>query len=334
MQDLNVKAYARAKNEVSTYLCHESVEDLLYEFLKERTPLTEAAYRRDLRDFFAFTNHQFGVPKLFNNRMTFEDVKRVHVVKFKNFLETSNSLRRKPFAPNSVNRKISSISSFFQFLVRREILDKNPAEFCVRPKRMVVEETQALTDREMKNLFDLVIAEAPPLHKAVILLLFTTGMRQAELRGIKMKNFTQREGIRFLRYLGKGQKMNEVPVHPTTAHYIDKYLAWMESIGRKVEEEDFLFQPTKNTYDGKVKKRLSHTAMGYIVKKWTKKISPHKRITPHSARATFISSLIDNGEDIYYVSQLVNHADVRTTQRYNKRRRSFRRNPVFNINFF
>ena len=95
----------------------------------------------------------------------------------------------------------------------------------------------------------------------------------------------------------------------------------MERIGRSVAEAEYLFQPTKNTYDGEVKKKLSHTAVGYIVKKWAKKINPSKRITPHSARATFISSLIDNGEDIYYVSQLVNHADVRTTQRYNKRQR-------------
>jgi site-specific recombinase XerD len=334
MKDSKLKTLEEAKNEITIYFQHESVEDLLYEFLKERTPLTENAYRRDLKDFFAFTNQQFNLPRLNGNKMTFEEIRRVHVVKYKNYLETTNSLRRRPFAPNSVNRKISSISSFFLFLVRREILDKNPAEFCVRPRRTVLEETQAFTDREMKNLFDLVIDEAPPLHKAVILLLFTTGMRQAELRGIKMNNFIQREGITFLRYMGKGQKMNEVPVHPTTAHYINEYLAWMERIGRKVEEADFLFQPTKNTYDGEVKKKLSHTAIGYIVKKWARKINKDKRITPHSARATFISSLIDNGEDIFYVSQLVNHADVRTTQRYNKRKRSFRKNPVFNLNFF
>ena len=142
------------------------------------------------------------------------------------------------------------------------------------------------------------------------------------------------EGINFLTYVGKGQKMNEIPIHPTAAHYIKEYLAWMSRIDRSVKNDDFLFQPTKNTYDGEVKVKLSHTAVGYIVGKWAKKINPSKRITPHSARATFISSLIDNGEDIYYVSQLVNHADVRTTQRYDKRKKNFRKNPIFNINFF
>ncbi len=58
----------------------------------------------------------------------------------------------------------------------------------------------------MKTFFDLVIQEAEPLHKAIILLLFTTGMRQAELRNLKLSNFKMQEGIRFLVYIGEGAK--------------------------------------------------------------------------------------------------------------------------------
>jgi site-specific recombinase XerD len=258
----------------------------------------------------------------------------VHVVKYRKYLDEHISVRMRAYAPNTINRKISAVSSFFQFLLQREIIEKNPAEFCARPGRIVLEETQAFSDREMKTFFDLVIETAPPLHKAIILLLFTTGMRQAELRNLKLSNFKTQEGIRFLNYLGKGQKMNQIPIHPTTAHYVDEYVSWMDGIGRKLAENDFLFQPTKNSHSGKTKKKLSHTALGYIVGKWAKRVNKEKRITPHSARATFISSLIENGEDIYYISQLVNHADVRTTQRYNKRKRSHRKNPIFNLNFF
>lgn len=141
------------------------------------------------------------------------------------------------------------------------------------------------------------------------------------------------EGMRFVRYMGKGQKVNELPLHPTAAHFIDEYLIWMEKQGRKIEEGDYLFHPSKNSA-GNLKKKLSHTALGYIVKKWARQINPDKKITPHSARATFICSLIENGEDIYYISQLVGHADTHTTQRYNKRTRNHRRNPVLNLNFF
>lgn len=312
----------------------ESVEDLIYEFLRDRSPTTGASYRQDLKDFFDFTQKYFSVPRMEGNRVYFEDIKRIYVVKYKNYLETEPCKRGRLYAPNSVNRKISSISSFYQFLVRREIIDKNPAEFCIRPKRICVRETEAFSDREMKHLFELVMEQASPLHKSVLLLMFTTGMRNAEVRNIKLKDFQTHEGIRVLRYIGKGQKLNQIAVHPATGHYVDEYLSWMEKRGRKVESEDFLFQPTKNSHSGKLQKKLSHTALGYIVKKWARKVNPKKRITPHSARATFISSLLENGEDIYTVAQTVNHSDVRTTQRYDKRSKNFKRSPVLGLNFF
>jgi len=109
----------RIDYEVKEFIEDESVEDLLYEFLKERTPMTEQAYKRDLRDFFRFTSEKFEIPKLDGKRMRFEDIRRVHVVKYKKHLETNNSLRRRPFSPNTIGRKLSAISSFFEFLMRR-----------------------------------------------------------------------------------------------------------------------------------------------------------------------------------------------------------------------
>ncbi|MEO5971152.1 MAG: tyrosine-type recombinase/integrase [Bdellovibrionia bacterium] len=77
----------------------------------------------------------------------------------------------------------------------------------------------------MKTFSDIIIEKAPPLHKAIILLLFTAGMRQAELKNLKLTNFKTQEGIQFLNYIGKGQKMNQIPIHPTTAYYADEYVA-------------------------------------------------------------------------------------------------------------
>ena len=186
----------------------------------------------------------------------------------------------------------------------------------------------------MRHLLDLVEEKASFLHTAIIYTLFTTGIRNAELRNIKLGDFQMDEGIRVLRYVGKGQKVHQIPIHPATAHHIDLYVEWMEKVGRKINLEDYLFQPTKNSHDGVKKKKLSHTAIGYIVKKWAKKVNPSKRITPHSGRATFISSLLNSGEDIYVVAQAVNHSSTNTTQRYHRKIKNFRKNPVFNLNFF
>ena len=107
----------------------------------------------------------------------------------------------------------------------------------------------------------------------------------------------------------------------------------MASKGRPISRDHYLFQASKCS-EGGPGKPLSHTALGYIVKKWARKVNLAKRITPHSARATFISSLLENGEDIYSVAQAVNHADVRTTARYDKRKQNFNKSPVFGLKFF
>ena len=206
MGNEKVKLYDNSEKPLTVFTAkNEPVEDLIYEFLKDRGATTERAYRRELKAFFKFTGESFGLPRVYCNKMLFCEVRRVHIIKYKNYLETTLSDRNKPFAPNTINRKLSAVSSFFQFLLQRELIEKNPAEFCKRSSRMVMEETQVFSDREMKTLFDLIIEEAPPLHKASILLLFTTGMRQAELRNLKFSNFQSREGIRFMTYIGKGQ---------------------------------------------------------------------------------------------------------------------------------
>jgi integrase/recombinase XerD len=261
------------EGQLSLFTVEDTVEDLLYEFLKDRGFKTEEAYKADLKNFFSFTNKNFGLPRTFGNKMKFEEIRRVHIVKYKKFLENATSRRGKPYAPNTINRRLSSVSSFFQFLLQREIIEKNPTEFCKRPSRMIIYETEAFSDREMKTLFDLVIEEASSLHRAIILLLFTTGMRQAELRNLKLSNFESCEGMRFVKYIGKGQKMNKIPVHPTASFYLDEYLEWMKSRERTVETNDYVFQPSKNSHSIKLKKKLSHTALGYIVGKWAKKVN-------------------------------------------------------------
>ena len=335
--DSNIEIIAPARHQgelVQFEEEQESVEDLLYEFLKDRSPTTAKSYRIDLKEFFAFTNKHFQRPRVEGKKVHFKDIKRVHVVKYKNVLEAAKTRFGKPYAPNTINRKISSVSSFFHFLRLREVVDKNPCELCTRLKYQIVRETEALTDLEMKHLMELVIRKANPMHKAVLITMFTTGMRNAEVRNIKPKDFKVHEGVRILDYIGKGQKQSQVAIHPAAAHYIDEYMKWMASKGRQIEPEDYLFQPMKSATGVVNKQKLSATALGYIVKKWAKRVAPDKRITPHSARSTFISSLLNNGTDIYTVSKCVSHSSVRTTQRYDKRKRNFKKSPVFSLNFF
>jgi integrase/recombinase XerD len=312
----------------------ESIDDLIFEFLRDLSPTTARSYKRDLEHFFAFTSRNFDVPKLVDNKIDFNEVKRVHVVKYKAALETEPNSRGEKYAPNSIGRKISSAASFFQFLRQRELIDKNPCEFVKRPPNLLVRPTEALDEDEIKRLFKLIIRRANPLHRSVLLLMWTSGLRNHEIRKIKLKDFEMRDGVKVLRYVGKGKKENVVPIHPATAYHLGLYLEWMDKKGRPIQPDDFLFQASKRASGGGPAKPLSHTSLGYIVKKWCRQINMGKRITPHSARASYISCLLANGVDLYDVAKAVAHSSTNTTSRYDKRKRNFRQSPLFKLDLF
>lgn len=295
--------------ELATFSNEENVDDLLYEFLQDRSPTTARSYRADIKEFFKFTNRFFQVPRVDPNRhVHFEDVKRVHAVKYKNFLENYKTKLGQPYAPNSINRKISSSASFFKFLQQREVIDKNPFDFVKRVERINIRDTECFNDEETKAFFKLVIRRAPELHRAAILFLFTSGIRNHELRKIKLKDFENRNGVKVFHYVGKGKKQNTMPVHPVAGYHIGKYLEHMEKIGRPIGPNDYLFQASKASDPTQRNQMLSHSALGYIVKKWARRINMKKRITPHSARAGVITSLLEQGEDIYAVAQMIGHS--------------------------
>ena len=108
----------------------------------------------------------------------------------------------------------------------------------------------------------------------------------------------------------------------------------MKNIGRELKIGDYIFQGSPNQTSFKPNKKLQGTSVDYIIKHHCKKIGIETKITPHSARATVIGSLLESGCDLYKVSQLVNHSNVKTTQGYDKRKKSLVDSPVFKLKYF
>jgi hypothetical protein len=90
-------------NQLVLFSGGEAVEDLIYEILKDRSPLTERAYQQDLKAFFEFTAKQFSLPRSLNDKLLFEEIRSVHVVKYKKYLDEYSSNRNKPYASNTIN---------------------------------------------------------------------------------------------------------------------------------------------------------------------------------------------------------------------------------------
>jgi site-specific recombinase XerD len=316
----------KTSDSLKLYQNHGSFNSKLeYEFFNNfESPHTRKSYRSDITQFFEFLKDHF--PEISN----YESVERVHFVAFRNWL-TDNNL-----APKSINRKIAANSSFFDFLIEKNLVHFNPCSSIKRPRQEVIRPTNDLSDIEISTLFELINDLKGPglLHKAVLYTLFTTGIRKAELINLKRKNFVIKDSHYTIEVRAKGGKQLTKVVHPQCAEVILEYMAYLESVGEKIHPEDWIFRPSKNPLDpSHTLKPLNPKSVDYIVKTWCKKAGINHRISPHSARASYIGSALDAGIDLFKISKDVGHASVKTTEEYNKRRQKLSESPVFGLGF-
>lgn len=299
--------------------------ELEYEFFHNfESPHTRKSYRIDISQFMEFLADQFSSVN------GYADIKRVHFVAFRNWLSDSD------LAPKSINRKMAANSSFFDFLVEKGIVPFNPATSIKRPRQEVRKPTNDVSDDQIRFLLELVEPLQGPglLHRAVLYTLFTTGIRKAELISLRLKNFTFSEGFHTIVVRAKGGKQLTKVIHPKCAEVINEYLAYLKSSGEELHPEDWIFRPSKNPLDpAHIVKPLNPKSVDYIIKSWCTKAGIHQRISPHSARASYIGSALESGMDLYKVSRDVGHASVKTTEEYNKRRQKLSESPVFGLGF-
>ncbi len=303
--------------------------ELEYEFFHNfQSPHTRKSYRIDISQFFEFLRDNFSLI------LNYQDIKRVHFVAFRNWLTDSN------LAPKSVNRKLAANSSFFDFLVEKNIIAFNPSTSIKRPRQDVVKPTNDVSDEQIRHLLELVECQKGPglLHKAVLYTLFTTGIRKAELINLKIKNFSMKNGFYIIEIRAKGGKQLTKVIHPKCAEVINEYLEYLKSesneINGSLHPEDWIFRPSKNPLDpNQLIKPLNPKSVDYIIKTWCHKAGIDQRISPHSARASYIGSALESGVDLYKISRDVGHASVKTTEEYNKRRQKLSESPVFGLGF-
>ena len=298
---------------------------LEYEFFQNfESPHTRKSYRVDLVQLFEFLGDNFNEVK------KYAEIERVHLVAFRNWLSDSN------MAPKTINRKLASASSFFDFLIEKGMISYNPCSSIKRPRQEVKNATNDLTDDEIAKLLSLVDSLHGPglLHKAIIYTLFTTGIRKAELINLKIKNIVTKDDYHVIEIVAKGGKRLTKVLHPKCFEVIQEYLKENNGSKEELHPEDWVFRPTKNPLDPQhTLKPLNPKSVDYVIKSWCKKAGITTRISPHSARASYIGSALENGIDLYKISKDVGHSSVKTTEEYNKRRQKLNESPVFGLGF-
>ena len=219
-----------------------------------------------------------------------------------------NSYSLKLYSKNSkstVSRKLTTLRSFFTFLVKREVVKQNPAKLIPLPKKEKSLPVFLSVD-EVFNLINAVNQNGILAIRdlAIIELLYSSGLRVSELSKIKLLDVDRHDN--FVKVSGKGNKERIVPFGSSAGEAISKYLMHRNELK---PEDDYLFLNNRGS-------GLSARSIERIVKKYGLLSGISKKISPHSLRHTFATHLLGGGADLRSIQELLGHSSLSTTQRY------------------
>ncbi|MGI5921349.1 MAG: site-specific tyrosine recombinase XerD [Syntrophomonadaceae bacterium] len=265
-------------------------------FEKGLSPNSQEAYRRDLDKFGHFLHNTYGhVP--IPQQITQQDVM--------DFLTWQLD---KKDAYSTMARSLSSIKSYFKFLVLEGVIDINPAIDLETPKikrRLPV----ILTIEEVDNLMKQpnVLTPLGLRDRAMLELMYGTGMRVSEMLAMEIDDINMTAG--FVRCMGKGLKERIIPINKMAIDWVQRYLARSRNFLVKNHLERTLFVNARG-------RRMSRQGFFKILSGYVKQAKINKDITPHSLRHSFATHLLENGADLRAVQEMLGHADISTTQIY------------------
>ncbi|MDX5449210.1 MAG: site-specific tyrosine recombinase XerD [Bacteroidota bacterium] len=206
-------------------------------------------------------------------------------------------------------RHISSLRSFFQFLLYEEIISIDPTEMIESPKlpRYLPD---TLSELEVLEIIQAVDRSTPTgeRDKAILETLYGCGVRVSELVEIKLSDLFFDQQV--IRVIGKGNKERVIPINPTAMRSISIYrdeIRVHQDIQRGFEDHLFLNNRGK---------KLTRVMIFHIVKKLAEKAGIRKKISPHTFRHSFATHLIRRGADIRVVQELLGHESILTTEIY------------------
>jgi len=208
----------------------------------------------------------------------------------------------------SVNRALSSIKGFYNWLVYNNYLSVNPSELLESPKigrKLPVH----ISEEDVEKILN-----APKLSinkgvrdKTILELLYATGLRISELTNLKLNQIDLIRGV--VRVMGKGNKERIIPVGETA-------LTWLNNFINNYRQ-DFIINKNNNyIFLNRKGDQLSRKFCWSLITSYSKKVLPSKKISPHSLRHAFATHLLNNGADLRSVQMLLGHSSLSTTQIY------------------
>lgn len=266
----------------------ESFLDSLY-IEKGLSQNTVQSYKNDITSFALWVDESINLPLV---RISKIDINKYIAQLFKNGLKSS-----------SVNRKISTIKSFFIFLLKKKHILVSPVEDI----EMIKQEKYlpiSMSEKEVELLL-----ESPNLDsfigirdRAMIEMLYATGMRVSELINLKITDIDHNRLV--VKVMGKGSKERLIPYGEVASDYLNAYLK-----NRKEINSNEIFLSNRG-------KKITRSAFWNRIKLYLKKENLKESISPHTLRHAFATHLLNRGADLRSVQILLGHSDLSTTQIY------------------
>ena len=267
-------------------------------FEKRYAAHTLTSYHTDLESFFGYLNRQFGNTSL-------EEITHPLI---RSWLA---SLKEDGLSSKSINRKISTLKSFFKYQLKIGVLKSSPMSNVVSPKTskrlpVFVRENEAQVILNSVNQFS---EDWRSLNARMLVTIFyATGMRLSELIGLKERQIDVSRAQ--IKVLGKGNKERIIPVSPALLAEIRQYQALKKKdIGVQAGAEEVLLVTEKG-------KKLYPKYAYLLINKVLGEASTLDKKSPHVLRHTFATHLMNNGADLNAVKELLGHSSLASTQVY------------------
>lgn len=277
------------------------IEDFLNHLrvVKNASRLTLISYRTDLDQYFQFLAQRHGTDA--QNLM-------LSMIDHRSVRDYLAWLQQQGLRRSTLARKLAALRSLVRYLCRENILASNPIAAVSTPKQ----------DQRLPNfLYPLEVSqliESPDISKplgirdrALLELLYATGIRVSELVGLKVSDLNYSQGV--IKVTGKGGKDRIVPLGKPSAEWVQRYLQAREKLVIKGKGTAALFV---NRFGD----QLSGRGVRNIINKYVEVLAINTRVSPHTLRHSFATHLLNRGADLRSVQELLGHVNLSTTQIY------------------
>jgi integrase/recombinase XerC len=265
---------------------------------KKYSQNTVKAYENDIKSFTEFNKKEFGQSSI--NKANYSQL-RSWIVKL---VESKISNR-------TINRKISSLNTYYKFLLKIEEINANPLDNhkALKTKKNIqlpFSEKEVINALDINNFQD---SYEGKRDRLIIEMLYSTGIRRIELVGVKLKDLDFSSSR--IKVLGKRNKERFIPMLESTILLVKEYLDYRSELNR-IKDKDFLFLTSKG-------EKIYENLVYRITNKYFDYVSSKVKKSPHILRHSFATHLLNNGADLNAVKDLLGHSSLAATQVYTNR---------------